>query len=531
MLKKSYNKSLYPLIFSIILVLGLYLGKILSSDGADNNSALKNKYYKLNSVLKYIESEYVDTIYSNDLIEKVLPHLLEELDPHSVYIPAKELLSVNEALDGNFDGIGVQFNIQNDTIVVVHVISGGPSEKEGLLAGDRIVTIDDTIAAGVKITNNDVLKKLKGPKETIVKVGVKRKNVKELLFFNIIRDKIPLYSIDVSYMVEKNIGYIKISNFSSTTYQEFRRAVNKLKKEGLEKVILDLRGNGGGYLDAATKIADEFLSEKQLIVYTEGKSRPKTAIFSTSRGTLEQNDVCIIIDEWSASASEILAGAIQDNDRGTIIGRRSFGKGLVQEQTMLPDGSAIRLTIARYHTPTGRCIQKEYKEGYDSYLSEISERFEHGEFVEKDSIKLLDSLKYTTPKGKIVYGGGGIMPDIFIPADTSGVTNYYSQVINKGIVYQFAFKYVDENRDFLKRFKNVNELSDFLDKAHLVNQFILFAEDKGVKKKYNEIKISEDLLHTQIKAFIARNIFDNDGFYPIIKSIDEPLTKAIEILN
>lgn len=527
------KSTILPIIFSLLIVIGIFLGRILDTDDSNSKSTLLvKKYHKLTSVLGYIESEYVDNISSNELIEKSLPFLLENLDPHSVYIPAKDLMGLNESLEGNFDGIGVQFNIQHDTIMVVNTVSGGPSEKLGILAGDRIVKIDDTLVAGVNITNNDVLKKLKGKKGTKVKVSIYRHKYPDLIDFTITRDVIPLYSVDVSYMIDNNIGYVKISSFSGTTYQEFKKAILRLQKQGMNKIIIDLRGNGGGYLDAATKITDEFLDDKKLIVYTEGKSRPKTVTFATSRGYCQETEIAVLIDEWSASASEIFAGAIQDNDRGTIIGRRSFGKGLVQEQTMFPDGSALRLTIARYYTPSGRCIQKPYEHGHSSkYNEELIHRYVHGELAEKDSIKHPDSLKYLTTGGRTVYGGGGIMPDIFIPVDTLGWTPYLSSVSNKGLIYQFAFEYVDENRDFLSKFNDYKDLDEFLNKAHLINQFIIFAENKGVEKKYNEIKTSEFLIKTQIKAYIARNLFDNDGFYPIMMEVDLPLKRAIEILS
>jgi carboxyl-terminal processing protease len=515
----------------MILVTGLYLGNFIGNSSENPNSDYYKKYGKLNMVLGYIESEYVDEISPENLIEKSLPKLLENLDPHSVYIPAKELLSVSEPLEGNFEGIGIQFNIQQDTIMVVNTISGGPSEKEGIMPGDRIVKIDDSLVAGTKITNNMVLKKLKGPKGTKVNISVFRRHVDELLSFSITRDKIPINSIDVAYMIEEQIGYIKIGNFGSNTYKEFKKEVLKLKKSDMKSLIIDLRGNGGGYLDAATKIADEFLEDKKIIVYTEGKARPKTIAYATKRGFCHDDNVIILIDEWSASASEILAGAIQDNDRGKIVGRRSFGKGLVQEQSMLPDGSAIRLTIARYYTPTGRCIQKPYDNGIDNYLHEIADRFENIDSNQQASEVIKDTNKYITPKGKVLYGGGGIMPDVLIPIDTLGWTNYLSQVTRRSLVYQFSFDYVDNNRDFLKKFEDYKDLNDFLDKAHVINQFILFAEQKGVKKNYPEIKTSESILRTQLKAYIARNLFGDEGFYPTIKDVDIPLLKSVELLK
>jgi carboxyl-terminal processing protease len=434
-------------------------------------------------------------------------------------------------LAGNFEGIGVQFNIVKDTIVVINTISGGPSEKVGVMSGDRIIKINDSLVAGIKIKNDDVITKLKGVKGSLVKISVYRRNIKQLIDIDIIRDEIPLYSVDASYMIDEIIGFVKISKFSTTTYKEFKKAVMQLQKQGMKKLILDLRGNGGGYMDGAIKIADEFLDDKKLIVYTEGKARPKTVSYATKRGTCQDTDIIIIIDEWSASASEIVAGAIQDNDRGLIIGRRSFGKGLVQEQTVLNDGSAIRLTIARYYTPTGRSIQKPYSDNYDDYIDEIMKRYIHGEFENADSIKFPDSLKFYTPKGNIVYGGGGIMPNIFTPIDTIGWTNYLSEVLNRGLIYQFAFEYVDKNRERLVKFENYQELTEYLDKVHLINQFIVFATDKGVNKNYDEIKKSQTILNAQIKANISRNIFDDAGYYPVIQEIDLVLKKAIDIFQ
>ncbi|MBN2519746.1 MAG: S41 family peptidase, partial [Bacteroidales bacterium] len=479
----------------------------------------------------YIEEEYVDTVNKNDLVEMAISEILKQLDPHSVYIPASELKELNEPLEGNFEGIGVQFNMPDDTVVVIAVISGGPSEKIGILPGDRIIYIEDSLVAGVKMKNTDIVKMLKGPKGTKVEVSIMRKGISELINFEITRDKIPLYSIDIAYMIKDDIGYIKISQFAKTTYQEFTDAIAKLNQQGMQKLVLDLRGNGGGFMDAATNIANEFLEANKLIVYTKGKSRPKRETLSNSKGNCLDKKVVVLVDEWSASASEILAGALQDNDRGTIVGRRSFGKGLVQQQTMFNDGSALRLTIARYYTPTGRSIQKPYVNGDEQYYDDLSERFNHGEFVEKDSIKLNDSLKFYTPKGKIVYGGGGIMPDIFVPYDTSGQTNYYMQVLQKGLIYRFAFDYADNNREKLAKYKNYKELEKYLDKQKLLDKFIKYAEEKGINKNPNELKASKELIYTQLKASVSRNLLDNEGFYPIISKIDVTLQKAVEIIE
>jgi carboxyl-terminal processing protease len=384
------KKYYLPIVFALVLVIGLLLGKKLEEKTNSNTGFYSQN--KLSSVLNYIDRNYVDVVKNEKLEEAAIPAMLKQLDPHSVYIPAKELKRVNEPLKGNFDGIGIMFNMQKDTVIVISTITGGPSERIGIMPGDRIVKVNDTIIAGVDISNSEVIGKLKGPRGTTVNVGIKRKNADNLLYFDIVRDKIPLYSVDVSYMINDDIGYVKISRFASTTYKEFVEAIEKLKKQSLKKIIIDLRGNSGGFMNAATNIADQFLDQGKLIVYTEGKSSPRNDVYSTSRGLCKDMDLAILIDEWSASASEILAGAIQDNDRGIIVGRRSFGKGLVQEQSKLSDGSAIRLTIARYYTPTGRCIQKSYQNGAENYFDDLNERFENGEFSEADSIHFNDSL-------------------------------------------------------------------------------------------------------------------------------------------
>jgi carboxyl-terminal processing protease len=482
-------------------------------------------------VLNYIEDQYVDTVAMGKLVESTIPTLLKNLDPHSVYIPASDLLEVNEPLDGGFDGIGITFNMPNDTIIVITTIPGGPSERVGLEPGDRIVTINDTIVAGVSMDQNDVVKKLKGPTGTKVRVGIIRVGIDDVLSFEITRDKIPIYSIDVSFMVNKEVGYIKISRFARTTYQEFLEAVAKLQNLGMEKVIVDLRSNSGGYMDAATNIANEFLPEGKLIVYTEGKARPRQNIYSNAKGQCLNTPVAILIDEFSASASEILAGAIQDNDRGIVVGRRSFGKGLVQEQILFSDGSALRLTIARYYSPTGRSIQKPYEPGNDDYFYDISNRYLHGEFQEKDSIQLTDTLMFTTPAGRVVYGGGGIMPDFFIPLDTSGVTTYFNQVARRNLIYRFAFEFSDINRKQLTSLKELNAVEQYLKKANLLKQFIKFAQDSGVEPNNTQIEKSRLIIETQLMAYIARNFIDNDGFYPIIIRIDNTLQRAIKILE
>ncbi len=522
---------IYPIAIAIVLVIGMLVGINLRKEPGRTSLTVSPRTDKLNSILKYIEGQYVDTVSMNNLVESTIPTVLENLDPHSVYIPASDLQEVNEPLDGGFDGIGITFNMPEDTIIVITTIPGGPSERVGLIPGDRIVTIDDSTVAGVDINQNDIVKMLKGPNGTSVKVGVSRKGVDEPITFEIIRDKIPIYSVDVSYMVKEDIGYIKISRFARTTYQEFIDAVDKLQNKGMQKIIIDLRGNNGGYMDAATNIANEFLSEGKLIVYTEGKARPRQNIYSNAKGRCLNTQVAVLLDEFSASASEILAGAIQDNDRGAVIGRRSFGKGLVQEQILFSDGSAVRLTIARYYTPTGRSIQKPYENGTDDYYYDISNRYIHGEFQERDSIHLNDSLLYTTPGGRTVYGGGGIMPDFFIPLDTIGITTYFNQVARRNIIYRFAFEYADDNRSKLSEFDNAEGIENYLEQQKILDKFVSFAKDNGIKPNYKQIEISKEVLETQLKAYIARNIIDNEGFYPIIKKIDSTLIRAIEIIE
>lgn len=527
---KRDTKVLMPLIIAISVILGMFIQQridVKSINFTQNNSSSS----KLDDVLNYIDREYVDTVDVIGMVENTIPILLEDLDPHSIYIPAKEVEAMNEPLEGNFDGVGVQFNIQKDTVTVIKTIFGGPSEKVGLKDGDRIVIVDDSLIAGIGITNDDVIKLLRGKKGTKVEVGIYRRGEVDLLPFTIIRDAIPLYSVDVSYMLDTKTGYIKISKFAKNTYKEFQQAVAKLKTMGMTSIIVDLRSNGGGFLNAAINIADEFLESGKLIVYTEGRSRPKSSYYATHRSSCADLKVTVLIDEWSASASEIVSGAIQDNDRGMIVGRRSFGKGLVQEPVVFADGSAMRLTIARYYTPSGRCIQRSYENGEDEYYADIYKRFMNGELLEKDSISLPDSLKYYTSKGRVVYGGGGIMPDKFIPADTTGTSDYLAKVRRKGLEYQYSFDFTDANRKKLNSFKNLDELVNFLNNEQLLEKFIKYASKSGIKGSVHDIKVSGETIEVQIKALIARNIYDNDGFYPVIKDIDKTLLDALRLSN
>lgn len=523
-----------PIVFALVLILGIFVGSTfnlnnkLGSINVDGN----NKYNKIEEILKYINQEYVDTVDDKKLVESTITSMLQTLDPHSSYISAEELAANNEPLQGNFEGIGVEFNIVDDTIRVIDAIQGGPAEGVGVQAGDRIVKVDGKSVAGIKITNKMVMEKLKGEGGTKVKISVLRKGKKNLLDFTITRGTIPIYSVDVAYMVNPQTGYIKVARFAATTYDEYMAAFKKLKSQGMQNLIVDLRGNGGGYLNTATGIADEFLDKGKEILYTEGKARPRKDYKATKAGDFETGKLIVLIDDGSASASEILAGALQDNDRATIVGRRSFGKGLVQEQSEFSDGSAMRLTIARYYTPSGRCIQKPYNGNIEEYYSEEYDRYKNGELENADSIKVADSLKYKTLSGRIVYGGGGITPDVFVPLDTAGRSRYLSEVLYNGLVNDFAFEYADKQRTVLKGYKTVTNFNSSFDiTPTILNDFAVYAEKNGVKRNEKELKQSESLLKNQLKALIARNIWNNEGFYPIYQKQDNVLKRAIELLK
>ncbi len=520
----------FPIFLSLAVIIGLLLGNFLGQNHSSKQTLVYSNPSKIDKVTKYIQKNYVDSVSTEKLVEAAIPAILKELDPHSVYIPSRQLKDVNEPLKGNFDGIGIQFSMQHDTVVVISTISGGPSEMVGIQPGDRIVEVDGETVAGQDMSSNNIVDMLKGKRGTEVKVGIKRPGTEERLHFTITRDEIPLYSVDVSYMVNPQTGYIKVSRFAKTTYEEFIKAVKKLKDKGAQKLMLDLRDNSGGYLNAATEIADEFLKKGELIVYTKGRNSPKKEIHASSSGISQNLDVAVLINEWSASASEILAGAIQDNDRGIIVGRRSFGKGLVQEQIRLSDGSAIRLTVARYHTPTGRCIQKPYKEGREQYYNDLNERFKHGEFFDADSIEFADSLKYTTPKGDVVYGGGGIMPDYFVPVDTTFNSPFFTKIRNEGLIYNFAFNYADAHRAELEQLGGHQAISRYLENRDIYSDFLNYAFDHGVDKNIEGTDKSREVVNTRVKAYIARNIINNEGFYPIIHQIDRTMQRATELL-
>jgi carboxyl-terminal processing protease len=536
----SNNKKLIfillPLILATCLVAGIYLGALLSTSAANNQAIIFSKGQrfntasKLNEILNFIEDTYVDSVNKKELTEKSITAMLSQLDPHSYYIPAKEFDGMNDPLEGNFDGIGVEFRIQKDTVMVVAPIAKGPSEKLGIKAGDRIIKVDTVPIAGIGITNEEVIKLLKGPSGTKVNVFIKRRTLKKPLLFTITRAKIPIYSIDSPYMITENTGYLKITRFSKTTYSEFLKAAKKLKAEGMKNLIIDLRGNGGGVLSAATDIADEMIPKNKMIVYTDGRIRKKSEYFSTDNGSLEFTNISILINENSASASEILAGAIQDNDKGTIIGRRSFGKGLVQEQVVWPDGSALRLTVARYYTPTGRCIQKPYGKSLEEYHAEAYNRYTSGELLSLDSIQFPDSLKFYTPEGKIVYGGGGIMPDIFVPLDTIGGSNYLYELRYRGIIQDFALSYVDGKRkELLKKYADALEFKNHFKVSNdLFNSLIKFADENEVERNLVEIKTSKKLIERGLRAIICRNLFNDFGYYVIINDYDNTVQEAIK---
>lgn len=520
-----------PVIIAASIALGIFIGNyyFVISQGKRQTYSRGNK---INAILDIIDQQYVDTVNMVDLVEGTIPKIFSELDPHSVYISAADAQIANEELEGSFSGIGVSFNMQTDTILVINVIPGGPAEKAGLLPFDRIITINDSVYAGNNTSQAQIMKTLRGEKNSTVKLGIKRGNEKDLLYFDVTRGDVPVNSVDVAYMLTKDIGYIKVSKFGRTTYNEFLTAIAQLKQEQAASFVIDLRGNTGGYMDAAINMINEFMPEGRLIVYTEGKAFPRRDVYANGTGTCKDVPIVVLTDEISASASEIFAGAIQDNDRGLIIGRRTYGKGLVQAPIPLSDGSELRLTIARYYIPSGRSIQKTYELGKtDEYDQDIYNRFMHGEFDSADSIKVDDSLRFETMEGRVVYGGGGIIPDIFIPRDTSGVTSYFSSVVSSGVIYQYALEYSDRNRERFSTFKNYKELYNYLQQQPLLEDFTDYAVTKGIKKRPMLINVSARLIENHLQAYIIRNFFDEAGFYPIFLKDDPSLQKAIKVLT
>lgn len=518
-----------PIVIAVSLISGIWIGIKFS----DIHSSGKGEK-KLSEILGLIKNDYVDEVDVDSLIEHTLPNLLANLDPHSTYIPAEDLQAVNDDLDGSFSGIGIAFTMLTDTVTVSEVIAGGPSEKIGLMPGDRIMTIDDSLVAGQNIPNTDIVKMLKGEKGTKVKLGIRRKSAKKMLTFEVTRGDIPVNSIDAAYIIAPETGYIKVNKFGRTTRDEFLTGLVKLKNEGANRYIVDLRGNGGGFLEMAIYMANEFLPPNSPIVFTRGrKPMEDSQVFSDGTGAFQEAPLIVLLDEYSASASEIFAGAMQDNDRALIVGRRSFGKGLVQRQTTLPDSSAIRLTVQRYFTPSGRCIQKDYQLGKRSaYELDIVNRYEHGEFYNSDSIKFNEDLQFRTLNGRTVYGGGGIMPDVFVPNDTSGVTKYYYDVVNAGLLQKFAFEYTDKNRTALSQAKTLQEfMSRLPDDDELLQLFVAYAVRKGIPARWYYINISRNLIVKNLRALIASDILGREYLYQVINTDDATVQRAISELD
>lgn len=531
-MKKTSKIYLWlPLCIAIGIAVGIFIGNSFSNFGV-SNSFFKKSDEKLNTVFEYIDKAYVDTVNVSDLVENAIPSILEGLDPHSAYIPAKDMEVQGGEVEGYFGGIGVEFMIQNDTISIVNVIPGGPSEAVGIFPGDRIVYVNDSLFAGKGTTQEKVVRNLRGKIGTKVKLGVKRLTIPEIMDFEVTRAEVPVKSVEVAFMITDKIGYIKIRSFSINTFDEFISAIAKLKAQKCESFIIDLQQNGGGSFEASFLMANEFLKAGDLIVYTEGRAYPRRDIFADGTGTCQNDQVIILLDESSASASEVFSGALQDNDRALIMGRRSFGKGLVQNQHIFKDGSAMRLTIARYHSPSGRCIQKEYEKGNSqAYSQDILNRFMRGEFDNQDSIKTDHLPLFYTKAGRPVFGNEGIMPDVFVPRDTIGQNSYYIKIFNSGAVREYAFSYVDNNRETLNKFKDWKEANEYLSKQPLLYNLTTYAESKGLRKRPYLIAESSKLLESQLRALIIRNVYGDDGFYPIILKDDILTNKAIAFLQ
>jgi carboxyl-terminal processing protease len=530
--KNTKQQIRLPLVLFIGIAAGVLIGATIA-DGGSTGADVNKSVQKFREVLMHIDKNYVDEVDTEELVEDAITHMLSKLDPHSSYIPARDKVAANEDLQGNFEGIGIEFNIFRDTIMVVSPLSGGPSEAVGLLSGDQIIQVGDENVAGVGFTNRDVQKHLKGPKGSEVEITVLRKSKKEPIVFNIIRDKIPQFSIDVSYMINDEIGYVKVSRFAATTYDEFKIAVNKLKEYGMQKLIIDLQGNPGGYMHHAINIADEFLPDNQKIVYTKGKeSQFNSEAFAERTGGFEEGNVIVLVNEGSASASEILSGALQDNDRALIVGRRSFGKGLVQAPIDLSDGSELRLTISRYYTPSGRSIQKPYDSGTGGdYAKDIIDRYNNGEFFSADSIHFNDSLKYETLKGRPVYGGGGIMPDYFVKLDTTLNSKYLNKLFYSNSIQEFTFKYSDDNLTVLEDMGYEQYYMNFDITDAMINELIAYGETAGVEPDLKDMNTHKSLFQLHIKAQIARKIWQNEGFYPIFNETNEILQQAVKLFD
>ena len=536
----GWRRYTWPTLSLVFLLLGLLIGNALSNKANAQRFFIQNGQFfsqppsKIEQVLDVMQRGYVDALDMDSITDEVVIELVQKLDPHSSYIPKKDLEMVNSELSSSFSGIGVQFNIQNDTVHIVSVIRGGPSESIGVLAGDKLVEVDDSVFVGKKINNERVMHTLRGPKGTQVTIGVKRFGSDEILRYTITRGDIPVLSVDASFIIDcakDKIGFIRVNKFGESTYSEFIQALARLRSQGANRYIIDLRENSGGYMDQAIRMANEFLERGDMIVYAEGRAYRRMDYQADGSGRFKEVPLVVLIDNFSASASEIFAGAMQDNDRGTVIGRRSFGKGLVQQQIAFPDSSALRLTVARYYTPAGRCIQKPYKmSGDDEYALDLINRFENGEFFSADSIHLIDSTRYYTKKGRVVYGGGGIMPDIFVGRDTSLYTPYFTKVSNRAYTYQFAYQYTDKHRKTLEKYSDWKSLEAYLNGQNWLDEFVSFCAQKGVPANASEIAKSRPLIKRIVQAYIVRNILNDEGFFPLYERDDDITQKAVEVI-
>lgn len=531
-MKYDKKNRFMPLLMAVSMILGILIGTFYANHFSGSRlTVVNNGSNKLSNLLRIIDDQYVDDVNIDSLVEKAMPLILGELDPHSVYISAKDVQQSEDDLKGSFSGVGIEFTIRQDTIHVENVIKNGPAEKAGIIAGDKIVMVDGKKFVGKQVTQEEAMHRLKGPQGSKVRVGVLRFGHPKVLFFDITRAEIPTKTITAAYMLDDNTGYIKIKNFGEKTYPELLIALANLQQQGFQNLVIDLRDNPGGYLQSAVQVANEFLSAKKLIVYTEGRKSPRQDYSSDGHGAYKSIPLVVLINEGTASAAEIFAGAMQDNDRATIIGRRSFGKGLVQQQIPFPDGSMIRLTIARYYTPSGRCIQKPYVDGdEEAYAQDIIERYQHGEFFSQDSIKHTGPA-YHTGIGRVVYGGGGITPDIFVPEDTTFVTSYYKQAIMSGLILQFAFTYTDNNRQKMKMFKQMLDLSKYLNEQNTVDQFADYADKHGLQRRNLLIKKSHSLLEQFINGRIIYNMLDEQALYEYLNQDDPVITRALMLFK
>ena len=532
MYMNKMKSVIMPILLILAIILGMYLNSLLTkqqTNGGNVGTYPQMKGSKMDLIMNMINYSYVDTVNILDIEEKAIPALLADLDPHTVYIPAKDLQRVNEEMVGNFGGIGVQFYKYQDTVVVVKVVPDGPSEKAGLKDGDRITYVGDSLVAGKNLSTEGIMKLMRGEVGSSVEMTLFRRGAKNPIKKTVVRGNIPIKSVDIAYMVNDTTGLVKVRTFGLNTYDEFLASLDKLSKQGMKKLIVDLRDNEGGILPVAIKMINELLPADRLILYTQGKASPRVDFNSNGQGKYQNLPIVVLINEFSASASEIFAGAIQDNDRGKLIGRRSFGKGLVQEQRVLPDHSALRLTVARYYTPSGRCIQKPYDEGKEKYYNDIYERLRHGELQQKDSIHFNEDLKFTTLAGRTVYGGGGIMPDSFVPNDTTGFSDYLVAVTRKSqTLYEYTFYFMDRYRNDMKNLKDYRELLTYLKRFDLVDDMANYASRHGIAKDMKGIRLSHDILDNTIKSFIGRHMFDDAGFYPIFYMDDVTIREALK---